>query len=202
MKAQSFFPALFFSIGLAAASAYAGDIVKPTPAPVVPNNDDQAHVEEPAVIDHVVYLAKLPAPDALVKAAKLKGTPIIRMDQTGDRIVVVYQYAGGRTVTYAYMLLENAGASDAAVIPPSSARYEVTAPPPPPAPTVVYEEAPPAVYYAPRVSYYDPAWDFWTPLAVGFGLGWGFGGHSHGGYYHGGGYYGHGSWGGRGGWHR
>jgi len=41
------------------------------------------------------------------------------------------------------------------------------------------------------VRYYDPAWDFWAPLAIGVGLGWGFGGHGHyyGGYH--GGHHGH-----------
>jgi hypothetical protein len=195
MKTKTLFPALLVIVGLAGTSALAEDIVKPTVAPAVSAGSDRNAVEEPAIIDHVVYLARLPTPDELVRGAELKATPIVRMDQTTDRIVVVYQYAGGRTVTFAYTLLSTAGSSRAPVAVSSNANYTVVAPPPPPpvTTTVVYAE-PGTVYYAPSVRYYDPAWDFWTPLAVGIGLGWGFGGHY--GYGHG---YSHGY--GGGGWH-
>jgi hypothetical protein len=194
MKTNIFLPALFLAVGLTTGgSASAADIVKPSPAPVIADNAQNGSVDEPAIIDHVVYLAKLPTPEELVKGAELKATPILRMDQTADKIVVVYQYGGGRTVTFAYTLLSTSGASqpqpqqgpvtansEYRVVSPSSA---------PPPPTVVYTD-PDVVYYSPTVRYYDPAWDFWTPLAVGIGLGWGFGGH---GYYYGhGGSYGHG----------
>lgn len=203
MKTSIFFPALVLAVGLTAGvSASASDVVKPSPAPVVADSSEHNSVDEPAVIDHVVYLAKLPSPDELMKGAELKGTPIVRMDQTADKIVVVYQYAGGRTVTFAYTLLSATGSrsepqpqSQAGAAPvTSSSNYQVVSPtyvaPPP---TVVYTD--PDVYYAPSVRYYDPAWDFWTPLAVGIGLGWGFGGHSyyHGGW-HGGGFHGGGGW--------
>jgi hypothetical protein len=199
MKTNTLFAAFMFAVGVVGTSALAEDIVKPTPPPAVPANSDRNSVEEPAVIDHVVYLARLPTPDELVKGAELKATPIVRMDQTTDRIVVVYQYAGGRTATFAYTLLSTAGSSRAPVAPQgASPNYSVVSPPPPPSSsTVVYAQpAPDVVYYAPSVRYYDPAWDFWTPLAVGIGLGWGFGGH---GGWHGGG----GGWhgGGHGGWH-
>jgi len=160
---------------------------------------------EPATIDHVVYLARLPAPGDLVKAAETQGVKIARMDQTGDKIVVVYQYSGGRMVTFAYTLLSAAGAS-APIVPAAPAPASGTTiaqVPPPSTPTVVQAGPPPRTvyyyddyYYSPRyVRYYDPAWDFWAPLAVGVGLGWawhGGGGH----YYHGGGGWHHGG----GGW--
>lgn len=194
MKTNALFPVLLLIAGLSVGvSARADDIVKPTSAPFVSSSTERNSVDEPAVIDHVVYLARLPSPDELVKGAELKATPIVRMDQTTDRIVVVYQYAGGRTVTFAYTLLSSAGSAQASLVPQGSgAEYQVlAAPPAPPATrTVVYAE-PDVVYYSPRVRYYDPAWDFWTPLAVGIGLGWGFGGHGHG---YGGGWHGHGGW--------
>jgi len=159
----------------------------PAPAPAV-------SVAEPAVVDHVVFLARLPTPAELMTGAEVQGTPIARMDQTSDRILVVYQYAGGRNVTFAYTLLSSAGSAPAPVAQPvSTTSYAVvgaTAPT-----TVVYAE-PERVYYSPSpryVRYYDPAWDFWAPFAVGVGFGW-IGGH---GGYHGGWHGGH-----HGGWHR
>lgn len=209
MKTSLFFPALVLAVGMTAGvPASASDVVKPSPAPAVADDSQQNSIDEPAVIDHVVYLAKLPSPDELMKGAELKGTPIVRMDQTADKIVVVYQYAGGRTVTFAYTLLSTTGSRtqpqpQAGAAPVTSSNNEQVVSPTyvTPPPTVVYTE--PDVYYAPSVRYYDPAWDFWTPLAVGVGLGWGFGGHSyyHGGW-HGGGWHGGGSWHhSGGGWH-
>ncbi len=194
MKTNFLLPSLLLAVGMTSSSVWAEDIVRPTPVPVIAADADRNSVDEPAVIDHVVYLAKLPTPDELVRGADLKGTPIMRMDQTTDRIVVVYQYAGGRTVTFAYSLLSTAGSSRAAGAPQrSTADYSVVQPPPPPPVTTVIYADSPRVYYEPRVRYYDPAWDFWTPLAVGIGLGWGFGGHGHG-YGYGGGWHGHGGW--------
>ena len=195
MKTNTFFPALLLIAGLATGTtALADNIVKPTAAPVLSDGSGRASVDEPAVIDHVVYLARLPTPDELVKGAELKATPILRMDQTNDRIVVVYQYGGGRTVTFAYTLLSAAGSSSASGTPaPAGVEYRAVSPTPPaPATTTVVYSEPDVVYYTPRVRYYDPAWDFWTPLAVGIGLGWGFGGHGHG--WGGGGWHGHGGW--------
>lgn len=197
MKFQNTLLSACLILVLAGANARAEEVVKPTPAPAVKDDAERSVIDEPAVIDHVVYLAKLPAPGELIKAAEQKGTPILRIDQTADRILVVYQYEGGRTVTFAYMLLSAAAAPQAArVLPPSSARYTVTEPlPAPPAPvttTIIYEEPPPPVYYPPRVRYYDPAWDFWGPFSVGVGLGWGFGGHSH--HHHGWPHGGHHGW--------
>ncbi len=194
MKTNTLFAASLLAVGLTAGiSAKADDVARPAPAPAVASMpSDSGSTDEPTVIDHVVYLAKLPTPDDLVKGADAKGTPILRMDQTTDRIVVVYQYSGGRTATFAYTLLS---ASANAPAPTANSQYRVVTPSPAPrvAPTttVVYQQ-PDVVYYEPRVRYYDPAWDFWTPLAVGIGLGWGFGGHGH--YYGGGHGYGHGGW--------
>lgn len=182
---------------------HAAENAEPDQTAVVSPGNEQSSVGEPMVVDHVVYLAKLPSPDELLRGAELKATPIIRMDQTADRIVVVYQYAGGRTVTFAYTLLASASASPVSVSQPaSSATYTVVTPTPAPpvTATVVYVQSEP-VYYAPRVRYYNSAWDSWAPFAVGFGFGWvggrnydhcgyGYGyGHGRGGY---GGGYGHG----------
>src|ERR1700712_1955190 len=120
MKTKTLFPKLLLVAGLAAGvSAFADDVIKPSRAPVVSAGTERSSVEEPAVIDHVVYLAKLPTPDELMKGAELKATPIVRMDQTADRIVVVYQYAGGRTVTFAYTLLSASGSSTSASVGPA-----------------------------------------------------------------------------------
>jgi hypothetical protein len=189
MKTITLLPAALLAVIVSGIPALAEDNVKPAPAPVA-----AASVAEPAVIDHVVYLARLPTPAELMKGAEAQATPILRMDQTANQIVVVYQYAGGRTVTFAYTLLSSAGSAPAPSAQTSTATYstQTVAVAPAPATTVVYAE-PPTVYYSPGyVRYYDPAWDFWAPLAIGVGLGWGFGGW-HGGGWHGGG---HG-----GGWH-
>lgn len=169
---------------------------------------------EPVKFDRVVYLARLPSPAALLQGAAKQGSTIARMDQTSDRIVVVYQYAGGRTVTFAYTLLSAAGnypepvaGTDMApaTVPASKAVYTQTAAP---VTQVVYTEPRRTVYYTSRYDrYYDPAWDFWAPLTLGVGIGL-IGGHGHG--WHGGhgghGWHGghswHGGHGGHGGWRR
>jgi hypothetical protein len=130
------------------------------------------------------------------------------MEQTPDRMIVVYQYPDGSTRAFAYTTtVEVAAATPGRAAALSKATYTVVAEPTP-APTVVYAQPETIyytqrepVYYSPRyIRAYDPAWDFWTPLAVGVGLGWGFGGHqSHGGSY---GHRGHGAWHGGHGIHR
>ncbi|MEO6996234.1 MAG: hypothetical protein ABI273_21705, partial [Lacunisphaera sp.] len=147
MKTSYLFPALVLAVGMTAGvSASASDIVKPSRPPVVADTSGQNPVDEPAVIDHVVYLARLPSPDELMKGAESKGTPIVRMDQTADKIIVVYQYGGGRTVTFAYTLLATAASSplqpqpQAAAPVTSSSNYQVVSPTyvTTPAPTVIY----------------------------------------------------------------
>jgi hypothetical protein len=194
MKSITLLPAVLLAAAVSGMPALAQDKVNPAPAQATVTMSavpaEAQSVAEPAVINHVVYLARLPAPAELMKGAEAQATPIIRMDQTADQIVVVYQYAGGRTVTFAYTLLAST-ASASAPLATSTATYTMVSAPPPTA-TVVYAE-PQTVYYTPRYGrYYDPAWDFWAPLAIGVGLGWGFGGH--GGWYggHGGGHGGHG----------
>ncbi len=189
MKTTYLFPAALLAAAISGAPALAQDSSSPVAAPAV-------SVAEPAVINHVVYLARLPSPAELMKSAESQATPITRMDQTTDRIVVTYQYAGGRTVTFAYILLSSAASAPAplameAGAMPNSPQVVVRAQSP--TTTVVYAQ-PDTYYYSPGyVRYYDPAWDFWAPLALGVGLGW-IGGHGHGGW-HGGGH-------GHGGWHR
>ncbi len=192
MKTITLIPAVLLAAAVSGLPALAQDkVVQQTPATAATAQPDMQSVAEPAVIDHVVYLARLPSPADLMKGAEAQATPILRMDQTADRIVVVYQYAGGRTVTFAYTLLSST-ASSPAPLATSTAAYTVVSAPAPTA-TVVYTD-PSTVYYTTRYArYYDPAWDFWAPLAIGVGLGWGFGGH---GGWHGGGWHG-----GHGGWH-
>ena len=176
MKTMNYFAAALLAAGISSPLVMAQDTAAPVPA-------QAQSVAEPAVIDHVVYLARLPSPAELMKSAETQGTPIARMDQTSDRILVVYQYAGGRNVTFAYTLLSSAGSAPAPVAQPASAATYTTTPAP--ASTVVYAQ-PDTVYYSPRyVRYYDPAWDFWAPFAVGVGFGW-LGGHGgwHGGWHH------------------
>ena len=151
---------------------------------------------EPAAINHIVYLAKLPTPAELQKGAALQGAVVLRIDQTNDRMVVVYEYSGGRAVTFAFTLLSAAANYPAATVAPATSASgnaaTVVYAQPASATQVVYAQ-PSTVYYTPRyVSYYDPAWDFWTPLALGVGIGL-IGGHGHG-------WYGGHGW--HGGWHR
>lgn len=150
---------------------------------------------EPTAFDHVVYLARLPAPAELLKGAKSQGISITRMDQTSDRVVVVYQHSGGRTVTFAYTLLSAAANYPAPAVKTTAGEEpKVVYAEPSRVTEVIYTE-PRTVYYRPRyVRYYDPAWDFWGPLALGIGIGWN-GGHGHGHGWHGGVHHGgHGGW--------
>ncbi|HEY4300844.1 MAG TPA: hypothetical protein VGM73_08230 [Candidatus Didemnitutus sp.] len=155
-------------------------------------------------VDHVIYLAHLPAPAELVQGATAQNAKIDRMDQSSDRVVVTYSYANGRSVTFAYTLLSSIGAQEPMALSTSSqpapmpVQSSATYVAPQPS-TVVYTSPP--VYYPPAYSsYYDPVWDFWAPVAIGVGLGWGWHGggwHSgwHGGGWHGGGFrggFGHG----------
>ena len=182
----------------------AGQVQAPSASAVVDAVSPVA--SEPAVINHVVYLAKLPTPAELIKGAEVQGIKIARIDQTTDRMVVAYEYSGGRTVTFAYTLLTAVASYPVPAVSTGTV--------PAPAGTVVYSQPAPAtqvvyaqpgtVYYAPQYAYasYNPAWDLWAPLAIGVGIGWYggyYGGHGgyyggHGGYYggHGGGYGGHG----------
>ncbi|HVU16271.1 MAG TPA: hypothetical protein VHD32_05080 [Candidatus Didemnitutus sp.] len=198
MKIPTFIPATILALGLSASVAWAADAA---PAP--------AATEMPSV-DHVIYLAHLPAPGELVQGAEAQHAKIDRMDQSNDRIVVTYSYANGRSVTFAYTLLSSIGAqpqmalsaqpasapAPVAATVPSTATYVAQQPS-----TVVYTQ-PSTVYYEPAYSYYDPVWDFWAPVAIGVGLGWGWHGGWHSGYHsgwHGGGWHGGGH---VGGWHR
>ncbi|MEI7800229.1 MAG: hypothetical protein EBT98_04965 [Opitutaceae bacterium] len=148
--------------------------------------------EAPVTLNGVVAVEKLPTPTSLLKDAEAEGLTILRMEQTPDRMIVVYQYPDGSTRAFAYTTtVELAAASPVRAATLSKATYTVVAEPAP-APAVVYAQ-PETIYYTQReplyyspryIRAYDPAWDFWTPLAVGVGLGWGFGGHhSHGGSY-------------------
>jgi hypothetical protein len=151
----------------------------------------------PTVINGVVYAQTLPTPTALMKDAEAEGLTIVRMEQSPEKIVVVYQYPNGATRAFAYttsvatttQVVERPAAP---AMPISSATYSVVQAPAPTT-TVVYTE-PARVYYTPNYAgYYDP-WYPWAPLALGVGLGlsWDYGHHGYyGGHYRGhGGYYG------------
>jgi hypothetical protein len=193
MKTTSLLQVSALALAFTASLAFAQDIVTPTPAPAVVDN--ASAVPAP---DHVVYLAKLPAAADLMKSASAQGTSVTRIDQTSDSVMVSYQYANGRKSTFAYRLLSSAndGSEPIGLVSSASTAPRVVYASPAPAATVVYSD-PGTVYYTDRYyRSYDPAWDFWTPLALGVGLGWashGWGWHGHGGY---------GGWhGGHGGWH-
>ena len=204
MKPNSLFSAAAMAVVVSSPLALAQD----NNVPVQAAPEIASATLAPAV-DHVIYLARLPAPAELVQSAETQHAKIDRMDQSSDRIVVSYNYANGRTVTFAYTLLSTiasqppvalnaaqpAPGAPVAYAPASQPQTVVYTTAPQPS-TVVYTTQPRTVYYEPTYSrYYDPVWDFWAPLAIGVGLGWGW----HGGGYHGG--Y-HGGWHGGGhGWH-
>lgn len=191
MKAFTIIPTAVVAVALSIAPAFAEDTAPVTPAP--------------AAVDHLIYLAKLPTPAELVKGAEQQHSTIERIDQTSAQITVTYRYSSGRKVTFSYALLSAVSADVPVLTPaPTEPPPVVTVAPPPAAPTIVYTSPPPEiVYYRRPVRYYDPAWDWVAPLAVGVSLGWVWhGGHDH--YRHGwsGGH--HGGWRGghHGGWRR
>jgi hypothetical protein len=195
MKTFSYFAAAMFSAACLGSVVLAND--QGIGAPV-----DPATLASTPVIDHVVYLAHLPAPADLSKAASSQGSSIVRMDETGDHIVVVYQYTSGKTVTFAYTLLSAAPAAPTENLHvealPAEAHQMTTTTVAQPSTTVVYATAPAPAYYT--SAYYSPFWNFWAPVAVGIGLSyaWYGGGYYHG--WHGAPYCGYG-WHGGGGWH-
>jgi hypothetical protein len=184
--------ALILAAALPGAAIFAQDKTAPAPVAVSPAPSPAA-----VPINGFVYVEKLPTPTQLISEAEAEHLTILRMEQTASRIVVVYQYTNGTTRAFAYTTSTPTSNDQVQIVAPAStASYMISSPSTPP-PTVVYAQ-PNVVYYDsyPRyVQYYDPAWDFWAPLAVGVGLGWGFGWHGgyHGGYYggHGGGHGGH-----------
>jgi len=175
--------------GLAAPRAFAQEQAAPAADKPAPD----AGVTELPPVNHLVYLAQLPTPAALIKEAAAQGATVQRIDRTNDSVVVVCKYADGHTDTTGYTTLSAASTQEepAAVVAATDAAPRVaptvTLVSAPPTTTVVYSDAP-AVYYEPRYRYYDPYDNFWAPLALGIGIGWVSGGH--GGYYHG--HYSHG----------
>jgi hypothetical protein len=181
MKTSSLFPTILLAVAVLGTTALAQD--NSTPAPAA-----QASAA-PTVINGFVYVAKLPTPTQLLKDAEAEGLTIARMDQSADRIVVVYQYPDGRTRTFAYTpaaALGSAPMIQAAPLTTANATYTVVSAPPPTT-TIVYVDPSPVYYSTRYYRSYDPAWDFWAPLTLGVGLGWASGGHH--------------CWHGYGGWH-
>lgn len=121
----------------------------------------------PGAIDGFVYVEKLPSPTQLLSDAEAEHLTVVRMEQSADRILVVYRYPNGQTRAFAFSTALPSGPAPAT---PAGAN-----------PQVVYTVAEPVYYYGPPryVRYYDPVWDFWAPLSIGIGLGWGFGGYHH-----------------------
>ena len=186
--------AVLVAAAVSGAAAFAQD----NPAPAIAPSTGAAVVAAapaaaPVAINGFVYVEKLPTPTQLMSEAEAERLTITRMDQSASRIVVVYQYPDGRTRAFAYTTMAPTSSDQVQLVTPAStatATYTVVSAPPTAGTTVVYTEPDRIYYTSPRyVRYYDPAWDFWAPLAIGVGLGWGFGGHG----YHGG-YHGHGGW--------
>ena len=201
MKTTALFSSFLLAASLVSSSVLAQENA-PAPASAAPL--------APVTLNGLVAVEKLPTPTSLLKDAEAEGLTILRMEQTPDRMIVVYQYPDGSTRAFAYTTtVEVAAATPVRAAALSKATYTVVAEPArAPAPAVVYAQPETIyytqrepVYYSPRyIRTYDPAWDFRTPLAVGVGLGWGFGGHqSHGWSY---GHRGHGAWHGGHGTHR
>jgi hypothetical protein len=179
MKTTSLLSVALLASALAAPFAIAEDqpVASSAPAAALPP------------VNHLVYLAKLPTPAALMKEAAAQGKSVERIDRTGDSVVVVYKYTDGHTDSYAYTTLSSASTEeDPAIAPAAPAPGTTVVTTQQPATTVIYQDAPP-VYYDYGYRYYrDPYYDFWGPLALGVGIGWITGGH--GGHF----YHGHGFW--------
>lgn len=202
MKAPSFLSAVLLATTVAGSSVLAQDS-NPTTSSPAPVTAPAA----PTVVHGVVYVEKLPTPTSLLKDAEAEGLTIIRMEQSPDRLIVVYQYPSGATRAFAYTTTVTAATMTAASPAAqsnrlSSATYTLVSAPPPnvqvvyPEPPTVYYEQPATIYYPPRYTrYYEPVWNGWAPLALGLGIGlsWHHGGYYDG--YHGGHYDGHhGGW--------
>jgi hypothetical protein len=137
----------------------------------------------------IVYLPQLPTPAELANGAATQGLSIEKIVQTSAQIIVVYQYANGKTNTVAYQLLPVAGA--APTVPAVTTTVVPAA-----ATTVVYAQPAPAYYYY-GPYYYPWSWPWFAPISLGIGLGYGYHGGDgyHGGYgYHGYGFH-HGGYG-------
>jgi hypothetical protein len=187
MKTTTLLPAVALAAIISGTAGWAQE--NAAPAPDNANTQvAQPGTPAPTPVNGFVYVAKLPTPTQLLKDAEAEGLTIARMEQGPDRLLVVYQYPNGSSRSFVYTTSPVSVANAAPLSNQlATATYTVVSPPPG---TVVYPQ-PQTVYYAPSyVRYYDPAWDFWAPLAVGVGLGWGFGGHGW-----------HGGWHGHGGWH-
>lgn len=189
MKTSSLFPVALLAAVFAGSAAFAQDN-PPAPAAAAPAPKAPAagSLTELPTANHLVYLAQLPSAADLTEGAAARGITITRIDQTKESIVVVYKYSDGRLDTFAYTLLSAANSPDRPLVaagqpttmPQSSVVYTQSPPPTTTTTTIVYTSEPETVYYRPRyVRYYDPAYDFWGPLALGVGIGWiGHGGHN------------------------
>lgn len=182
MKASALFPAALLAIALAGSTALAQENPASTPAAMPPP-------AAPIAVNGVVYVDKLPTPTSLLKDAEAEGLTIARMEQSPDRMVVVYQYPNGSTRAFAYTTSVTGPSAPvmAQTVPVSTATYTLVSPPP--STTIVYTQPETVYYSSPRyVRYYDPVWDGWAPLAIGLGIGlsWhsGWHGGGHGGWHH------------------
>ena len=157
--------------------------------PIVRGQDNGAATTQPApiTVNGVVHVQTLPTPPSLMKDAEAEGLTILRMEQSPDRIIVVYQYPSGATRAFAYTTrVETTVAPVASAVtsamPLSTATYSVVSQA---APTTVVYTQPSTVYYTPNyVRYYDPYYYPWAPLALGVGIGmtWNYGYYGHGGH--------------------
>jgi hypothetical protein len=149
-------------------------------------NTVSAEVPAPALVatapalvpSQVIYSPRLPTPVELTNAAAAQGVAINRIEQTATQVTVAYKFSDGQTKTVAYLLLPSPGAAPAPVpvVVPASTPVTTT--------TVYYDSSPRVIYYEPSYYPYSYARDWYPPVSLSLGLGFGF--HGGGGYYRGG----------------
>ena len=146
MKTTLLLPAVFLAAAFAGSTALAQDNSGAANA----NTQVVAASAAPVVINGLVYVAKLPTATQLTKDAEDEGLSILRIDQSADRVLVVYKYPNGSTRTFAYTTSENgtpATVVTQAAPAMSSATYTVVSAPPQAGNTVVYTTPAPTVFY-------------------------------------------------------
>jgi len=115
MKTSTLFPTVLLALAVSGSMALAQDTSAPAPAAMT---IAQPTSPAPAVINGYVYVAKLPTPTQLLKDAEAEGLTIARMEQSADRMIVVYQYPNGSTRTFAYTPAAAQGSTSTVQAPP------------------------------------------------------------------------------------
>lgn len=167
---------IIFTASLAAAALSAGAWAQP------------ANVSTPP--SEVIYLPQLPTPADLSQGAAAHGQTLGRIEQTGNRVVAVYNGPNGQTLTVDYELLPSQTGAPAQAQGPTlapeiyaqpqgyPAQQQAYAPAPgdvAPTNTVVYS-TPPAYGAYPYDYYpYGYYWPFYPAVSIGFGFHYGLG---------------------------